>query len=170
MSAAKIRVSVRAVVEMTLHESDLSPAAFSARRMQEGAAAHRARQSSAMEREYRKEVALSADYQGEALLLHVTGRANGIFVREDGRFVIEEIKLGGESQPLIPAHRAQAAMYGHMFCVKEVLNGVSLRVLYVDENGTQLACYEEEQTAEALKEEYMALCAPAAAWDEKKLL
>ena len=54
MSAAVVRISVRAVVETTLHESDLSPAAFSARRMQEGAAAHRARQGSAAEREYHK--------------------------------------------------------------------------------------------------------------------
>ena len=40
-----VRVSVRSVVETTLHESDLSPAALSARRMREGAAAHRLRQS-----------------------------------------------------------------------------------------------------------------------------
>jgi len=165
-----VRVSVRAVVEMTLHESDLSPAAFSARRMQEGAAAHRARQSSADEHEYRKEVALSADYEGKALLLHVTGRADGIFLRADGRFVIEEIKLGGENQALVPAHRAQAAMYGHMLCRKEALEGVCLRVLYVGADGGQIACYEEEQTAQALCEEFCALCAPAAAWEEKKLM
>lgn len=165
-----VRISVRAVVETTLHESDLSSAAFSARRMQEGAAAHRARQGSAAEREYRKEVALSADYEGEALLLHVTGRADGIFLRDDGSIVIEEIKLGGENQPLIPAHRAQAAMYGHMLCKSEGLGGVCLRVLYVDTSGGMIACYEEEQTAPALLETFNALCAPAAAWETKKLL
>ena len=101
MSTAVVRISVRAVVEMTLHEKDLSPAAFSARRMQEGAAAHRARQESAKEREYQKEVALSADYEGEALLLHVTGRADGIFVRTDGRYVIEEIKRLSGRLPVI---------------------------------------------------------------------
>ena len=169
MSANVVRVSVRAVVETTLHESDLSPAAFSARRMQEGAAAHRARQESAKERGYQKEVALSADYQGKALLLHVTGRADGIFVRADGQHVIEEIKLGGERQTLIPAHRAQAAMYGHMLCKRESLDGVSLRILYVNEHGESLACYEEERTAEELCREFNMLCAPAAAWEEKKL-
>ena len=81
MSKPVVRISVRAVVETTLHESDLTPAASSAQRMQEGAIAHRARQSSAQEREYRKEVALSADYEGEALTLHVAGRADGIFLR-----------------------------------------------------------------------------------------
>ena len=38
-----VRASVRQVVEFSLHESDLSPAAFAARRMREGAAAHKAR-------------------------------------------------------------------------------------------------------------------------------
>lgn len=39
------RASVRQVVEFSLHERDLSPAAFAAKRMREGAAAHKARQS-----------------------------------------------------------------------------------------------------------------------------
>lgn len=169
MSTAALRISVRAVVETTLHESDLSPAAFSARRMQEGAAAHRARQESAKECEYQKEVALSADYEGKALLLHVTGRADGIFVRADGKYVIEEIKLGGENQPLVPAHRAQAAMYGHMLCKRDALDGVCLRVLYVDVQGETIACFEEERTAQELLGEFDGMCAPAAAWEEKKL-
>ena len=166
----KIRTSVRAVVETTLHESDLAPASASAARMQEGAIAHRARQSSAMEKNYRKEVALCADYEAEALLLHVAGRADGIFEDENGLFVIEEIKLGGEHQPLIPAHKAQAAMYGHMLASQEHLPRLRLRVLYVDLHARELAVYEETKTADALKAEFDALCAAAAAWEEKKRL
>lgn len=170
MSRPVVRISVRAVVETTMHESDLTPAASTARRMQEGATAHRARQGSAQEREYRREVALSADYEGEALTLHVTGRADGIFLREDGATVIEEIKLGAPDQPLIPAHRAQAAMYGHMLLAE---NGepeaLCLRVLYVDARGGALAVYEEEQSRESLAAEFDALCAAACAWEEKKL-
>lgn len=165
----KIRMSVRAVVEVTLHESDLSPAGASARRMQEGAIAHRARQSSATERNYRKEVALCADYQAEALLLHVTGRADGIYEDEDGLSVIEEIKLGTENQPLIPAHRAQAAMYGHMLAMQEQLEVLRLRVLYVGMHGSEIAVYEETKSAQALQAEFDMLCAAAAAWEEKKL-
>lgn len=171
MTHASVRMSVRAVVETTLHESDLIPAAGAARRMQEGAIAHRARQSEgrALERGYRQEVALSADYEGEALLLHVTGRADGVFEREDGLTVIEEIKLGVEGAPLIPAHRAQAAMYGHMICSGEGLERVALRVLYVDVQGRRLALYEEEASAAALAEAFAALCAPALIREEKKL-
>ena len=62
-----VRMSVRAVVEYTLHESDLSPAAGAARRMHEGAAAHRARQSGAAAQDaaYRAEVSLSGEYEGD---------------------------------------------------------------------------------------------------------
>lgn len=169
MNAVVQRISVRAVVETTLHESDLSPAACSSRRMQEGAAAHRARQERAKELAYQKEVALSADYKGEALLLHVTGRADGIFMRADGVHVIEEIKLGSENQMLIPAHRAQAAMYGHMLCTRDALAGACLRVLYVNTDGETLACYEEERAAKELQDEFDMLCAPAAAWEAQKL-
>lgn len=169
MSKPVVRISVRAVVETTLHESDLTPAASSAQRMQEGAIAHRARQSSAQEREYRREVALSADYEGEVLVLHVTGRADGIFLREDGVTVIEEIKLGAENQPLLPAHRAQAAVYGHMLLEGEDMDRVCLRVLYVDARGGALAMYEEEQSRESLRAEFETLCAAACAWEERKL-
>ena len=170
MSKPVVRISVRAVVETTLHESDLAPAASSAQRMQEGAIAHRARQSSAQEREYRKEVALSADYEGEALTLHVSGRADGIFLREDGVTVIEEIKLGAPDQPLIPAHRAQAAVYGHMLlCDEPKVEAVCLRVLYVDARGGALAMYEEEPGRERLRAEFETLCAAACAWEERKL-
>ena len=165
----QIRMSVRAVVETTLHESDLTPASASARRMQEGAIAHRTRQGSALEKNYRKEVALSAEYEGEALLLHVTGRADGIYEDADGVTVIEEIKLGYENQPLIPAHRAQAAMYGHMLAAMENMEFLRLRVLYVGVNGNKLAVYEEDRTAQQLRAEFDMLCAAAAAWEALKL-
>ena len=167
-----VRVSVRAVVETTLHESDLSPAALSARRMREGAAAHRLRQSEGAktEREYHAETALSADYEGETLTLRVTGRADALLERGDGMAVVEEIKLGEAGSPLHEAHRAQAAMYGHMLCAREGMDAVCLRVLYVDAAGGALACYEQEVTAQALRAEFDALCAPCAAWEEKRLL
>ena len=170
MSRPVVRLSVRAVVETTHHDSDLSPAAGAAQRMREGAIAHRARQSAGhgLDDTYQHEVALSADYEGEALLLHVAGRADAIFMR-DGMHVIEEIKLGTQDVPLVPAHMAQAAMYGHMLCRRNALAGVCLRVVYVDLQGNVIACYEQERAAEALAAEFDALCAPAADWEARKL-
>ena len=171
MSLPIVRASVRQVVETTYHDSDLSPAAGAAKRMREGAAAHRARQSEGAKREkaYQAEQALSADYEADTLILHVSGRADGLFTREDGVTVVEEIKLGAKDNPLIPAHRAQAAMYGHMLCARDGLSGVRLRILYVDEQGEGVACYEENAAAQALEEIFKTLCAAACIWEEKML-
>ena len=170
MSRDAVRISVRAVVETTLHERDLAPAASAAVRMQEGAAAHKARQLAGgmLIADYQKEVALSADYEGEALLLHVTGRADGIYTGEDGVPVIEEIKLGQAGATLAPAHRAQAAMYGHMLCRRDGHSAVRLCVLYVDVRGECVGRYEETQTAQALRAEFDRLCAPACVWEAAK--
>ena len=167
MSLPVVRMSVRAVVETTLHEKDLKPGAVG--RMLEGAAAHKARQADSGETDYRAETALSADYETDALILHVTGRADGLFTGANGKTVIEEIKLCGEEVQLVPAHRAQAEMYGHMLCAGEGLSGVRIRVLYVDGAGQPVQMYEEERDAQALKEEFCALCAAAAARESVRL-
>lgn len=111
-----VRASVRQVVEFSLHESDLSPAALrpgacgrARQRIKPGRArARRAR------RPYLAEQSLSAEYEQGAIALRVSGRADGLLLAPDGVRVVEEIKLGKEDNLLIPAHRAQAAMYGHM--------------------------------------------------------
>ena len=168
---ASVRMSVRAVVETTLHESDLSPAAGAAKRMREGAAAHKARQAgeAAHDSAYRAEVTLFSEYEGEALTLRVFGRADGITVAEDGVTVIEEIKLGAQDMPLVPAHMAQAAMYGHMLCTGEGLERVRLRVVYVDVLGQRVQVYEEPRDAASLGGEFNRLCAAACTWETIKL-
>ena len=102
------RASVRQVVEFSLHERDLSPAAFAAKRMREGAAAHKARQSAGAREEtaYQAEKSLSADYAAREITLRVTGRADGLLLAADGARIVEEIKLGTAENPLVPAHRA----------------------------------------------------------------
>ena len=167
-----LRLSVRQVVEITYHDSDISPVSGAAKRMREGAAAHRARQSQGEKKEsdYKAEQSLSADYETDGLTLHVSGRADGLFLRKDGTAVVEEIKLGIPENPLLPAHKAQAAMYGHMLCQRDALGKVCLRVLYVDEQGERVACYEEDTDADALKKTFCTLCAAACLQEEPHLL
>ena len=78
----ELRASVRQVVEFSLHERDLSPAAFAAKRMREGAAAHKARQSAGAREEtaYQAEKSLIADYAAREITLRVTGRADGLLL------------------------------------------------------------------------------------------
>ena len=164
MSLPLVRISVRAVVETMLHESDLCPAAGQARRMREGTLAHQARQAAAgaQEETWRSEVPLTARYEGPEVVLQVTGRADGIYMGRDDVPVIEEIKLGEAGAALREAHMAQAEMYGHMLSSAEGYPTVRLRVLYAGLSGEPLASYEENLSAEELQERFCALCAPAA--------
>ena len=88
----ELRASVRQVVEFSLHERDLSPAAFAAKRMREGAAAHKARQSAGAREEtaYQAEKSLSADYAAHEITLRVTGRADGLLLAADGARIVEK--------------------------------------------------------------------------------
>ena len=90
-----LRVSVRALVEYTLHAEDLAGAAVDRERMLEGSRAHRARQSAAQEDlpGYESEVSLSLSVPcAEGFELEVAGRADGLF-SADGLLCVEEIKL-----------------------------------------------------------------------------
>ena len=165
----RVRVSVRAVVELTHHAHDLSAAIGQMQRMQEGAAAHRMRQSAAeaADARWHSEVPLAADYEGEGVVLRVTGRADAIL--RDAVPTIEEIKLGAPGEPLQEAHLAQAAFYGHMLCQSEGFARARLRVQYVSPAGEALARYEQDWTAEALRAHFEALSAPAARQAEERL-
>ena len=158
-----VRQSVRAVVETTLYEPDLQPAAGMMERMREGTVAHLARQEvgRTSETSYEAEVPLEALYETDSIILKVTGRADAVF-EADGICVIEELKLGTSDSELNPAHMAQAEMYGHMLCSLRALTCVRLMVRYVDTAGKILAEYTEDGTAEALLERFNGLCAPAA--------
>ena len=160
-----VRISVRGVVETTLHEHDLNPAAGQAMRMREGVAAHTARQAAAgaADSSWRSEVSLSADYEADGFTLRVTGRADGLMAQADGTPVIEEIKLGGPGEPLQEAHLAQAQMYGHMLARAEGYGRVRLRVLYADAQGTPQAVYEQTYSVETLAGRFGELCMPVAA-------
>lgn len=160
----EVRMSVRAVVEMTLHDSDLISEAGMLERMQEGAQAHRQRQNEGelSLQEYAREVALSSVYETEDLCLIVQGRADGIY-KEGELFIIEEIKLGDLSEPL-EAHTAQCRFYGHMLCQERALDSVELQVIYVDAEGKVQKRFRERMDRAALQAEFEKLCRPAAAW------
>ena len=160
-----LRLSVRAVVETTYHESDLSPAGLS--RLREGTAAHRARQT-AGERDaaWHSEVPLEAAYTEGEWTLRVSGRADAVIAGEVP--TVEEIKLGAQGAQLSPAHRAQAALYGHMLCERDGTSSVRLRVLYADPGGTPVAVYEETAGRAALAAEFCTLCAAALRWERSK--
>ncbi len=160
-AGCRVRAAVRTVVEFSIHGEDLAPGGSQVGAMLDGGQAHRARQKTARERheDYEAEVALSATVPGELVTLEITGRADGLFLR-DGVLVVEEIKHSAHGAALAdawPEHWAQAACYGHMLCAGRDLPEVLLRVLYVDIRGEQVACFERRQDADCLANDFAAL-------------
>lgn len=56
-----------------------------------------------------------------------------------------------------------------MLCARDGLSGVRLRILYVDEQGEGVACYEEDAEEQTLQETFRTLCAAACVWEEAML-
>lgn len=125
-----IRVSVRTLVEFILRNGDIDSRAgrFETDSMQEGSRLHRKIQKS-MDSAYRSEVPLCTakllDTEDDSFTLIVEGRADGIVTREDGTFLIDEIKCTyGDIHKInepIPVHLAQARCYAYMLAEREDL-------------------------------------------------
>ena len=142
-----IRMSVRALVEFTLHGTDIGLVG-SMKDMQEGMLGHKARQGLLGEG-WESEVSLSLTLpMEEDIELHLTGRMDAFC---DGDVpVIEEIKLWQRKEPpLAPceAHEMQAVCYGHMLCVTRGVQEVLIRVAYVDRRGKVRGQFDTPLTA-----------------------
>lgn len=123
-----IRVSVRTLVEFILRNGDIDSRAgrLETDSMQEGSRLHRKIQKS-MDASYRSEVPLTTakllETEDDSFTLVVEGRADGIVTREDGTFLIDEIKCTyGDIHKIkepIPVHLAQAECYAYMLAERE---------------------------------------------------
>ena len=157
-----IRLSVRALVEFTLHGEDLYPSGGSLRDMQEGMFGHKGRQKQLGEG-WEAEVPLSLDVpvEEEDVCLRLGGRMDAFFGGDVP--VIEEIKLSQGKEPPekpYPAHRMQAVCYGHMLCLERQIERVVIRVAYVDKKGRVRAQFDEELSAAACREEFLSVLLP----------
>ncbi|MCH5287346.1 MAG: hypothetical protein J1E43_07985 [Christensenellaceae bacterium] len=158
----QIRLSVRTLVEFTLHGEDLYPSGGSLRDMQEGMFGHKGRQKQLGDG-WQAEVPLSLDIplEDDELILRLGGRMDAFC---DGEVpIIEEIKLSqGKEPPQVPypAHRMQAVCYGHMLCLDRGVSRVTVRVAYVDKKGRIRAQFDEELSAEECREAFLSVLEP----------
>lgn len=155
-----IRISVRGLVEFTLHGADIRPAG-SMRDMQEGMLGHKARQSllgEGWEAEVPLSLTIPVDDEAELLL---TGRMDAFC---DGDVpIIEEIKLWQHREPpMTPfeAHEMQAVCYGHMLCEARGIGHVIIRVVYVDRRGKVRGEFDMPMTAEECRARFLTVFEP----------
>ena len=142
-----LRLSVRALVEFTLHGEDIRPGG-SMKDCLEGQLGHKARQK-----------LLGEDWQTEVPLEITCGGEEDWNVRISGRMdayrgteipEVEEIKLCSAKwvpEQVTEAHWAQAVCYGYMLSPEDEAKHVLIRVAYVTWDGTVRAKFEREMTS-----------------------
>ena len=142
----EIRLSVRALVEFTLHGEDISPSASSSLLL-EGTLAHQARQGLLPE-DYVREKTLSHRFLlfPEGPALHLSGRMDAF--RDGPVPLIEEMKLGLPGhlpEAPVPAHWAQAVVYAHLLMLdRSELSCIAVRLVYVAPSGDVLRTFSED--------------------------
>ncbi len=158
------RVSVRDLVEFSIHGEDILPAAGKLD-MQAGMKGHKARQGM-LGAGWQAEVPVSLALSSNDIDFIVSGRMDAYFDAEIP--IIEELKLSSGMHPpesAWPAHRAQAVVYGHLVCLEKGRQAVRIRVVYVTCAGVMRASFEEELSAAALAAEFQKLMDAYAAWE-----
>ena len=159
----ELRVSVRELVEFTLHGADIRLISGRMQDMLDGTLDHQARQK-LLGDGWQAEVPLNLPIpvEDEELTLVLGGRMDAFHDAPDVPCV-EEIKLWqGEHPPEapIPAHRMQAVCYGHMLCVTRGLPAVDVRVVYVTRRGKVQGEFPERLTAEECRAEFQSVLLP----------
>lgn len=174
-SAADIvKVSVRTLVEFIMRSGDLDTGTgrMDADAMQEGSRLHRKIQKE-MGSNYRAEVPLSVSVPlqdgEESFLLVIEGRADGVIRREDGSFMIDEIKCTyrdvGQLEGAERVHLAQARCYAYMLAGEEAsVETAGVQITYCSLETEQIKRFQEELTMPELSAWFDALVKEYAKW------
>ncbi len=158
LQKAKLHISVRNLVEFIFREGDIdnrrgqlaNPEA-----MLEGSKIHRKIQKS-KGATYHAEVPLKHLVETELYELTIDGRADGIFVNDEGLTVIDEIKgvymnLDRLEQPIY-VHQAQAMCYAYIFAQQNQLEQIAVQMTYVNLDIETVKYFQQEFSFEELTE------------------
>jgi len=129
-----IRKSAKEIVEFLYSGGDLTSEFQSNRRALEGSEAHRHLQNQYSDDD-QKEVSVETLFEHGDYSFHLTGRMDGL-LKEENKLIIEEIKSTKTDLALMeiqtrPMHLMQAKMYAYMYCVKENIKSINVRLTYI---------------------------------------
>ncbi len=177
--AAKIRISVRNLVEFILRTGDIDNRreGFGEKdAMQEGSRVHRKIQGR-MGSNYQAEVALSTEILWEDCALIVEGRADGIFSEEakpgHASVYIDEIKgmyrdvLAMEEPYML--HLAQAKCYAYIYGIQNDLKLIGVQMTYCSLETMEIRRFRREFTLTELEEWFMDLVGQYRKWAKFQL-
>lgn len=131
----EIKLSVHELIDFILRKGDIDNRIFNVSTMEEGTLIHSRFQRSMIN--YNSEVQLSYNFPYDKYLFMISGRADGIFNR-DNLFFIDEIKstnidLEKFSEENIEWHLGQAELYAFIYCLNNNLNEIGIRLSYISQ-------------------------------------
>ncbi|MEI5991894.1 ATP-dependent DNA helicase [Enterococcus crotali] len=150
------RIAVRRLVEFILRRGSIDARYTSSEHTAlEGAKIHRKLQKTAGEK-YQKEIKLAIDIELNQQTYIIEGRADGLFINDQKRTVIDEIKTSEPAfsellEEQIDMYWYQVMCYGHIYCQQEDLDEITLQLTYYQTTTEEITRQTKEFTKEELK-------------------
>lgn len=159
----KLHISVRNLVEFIFREGDIDNRHGhlpNADAMMEGSRIHRKIQKS-RGTGYMAEVPLKYTLYTDKYELSIDGRADGIFINDEGLTVVDEIKgiyknLERLEQPVF-VHQAQAMCYAYIYALQNELTEIAVQMTYVNLDIETIKYFQQEFSFEELEEWFQEL-------------
>ncbi len=169
----RIHLPVRQLVEFLLRSGSIDSRFTGFDRANEGARIHRRLQKAAG-KGYESEVFLTGEYRAAGLCFVVEGRADGIFVEDTGRTVIDEIKTTAVPYEEIredqnPCHWAQGMVYGAIYSRQKELEELDVRLTYYQIDTDQIRRFVRHFSRQELETFLQQLLQQYAPWAQGQL-
>ena len=132
-----LNLSVHDVVDLVLRKGHLDTRVFNIASMQEGSRLHKEYQNK-QGSNYFPEYYLSGKFSYEEFSLNISGRADGIIVKESGTYIVDEIKttvsdLSSFINDHSQWHLGQAIFYAYMLAANKSLKDVEIQLTYISQ-------------------------------------
>ena len=129
-----IKITAKEIVSFIYSGGDLTSEFSSNKRALEGIEAHKHLQNKYEEKDL-KEVSVETLFEHGNYSFHITGRMDGLLL-EKGKKIIHEIKSTKLDLNILeidtrPEHLMQAKMYAYMYCLKNNLKSINVRLTYI---------------------------------------
>ena len=162
-----IKITAKEMVEFIYSGGDLTSEFKSNKRAMQGIEAHAFLQGQYKE-EDKKEVKVETLYEHDEYSFYITGRMDGLLL-ENGKYVIEEIKSTLTDLNIIdidtrPEHLSQAKMYAYLYCLKNDIKSINVRLTYITVNEFKTKSFNKRYNITQLKRFFIKTVAEYTKW------
>jgi len=164
------RISAKEIAELLFGSGNITSDRVLQTRAQEGTEIHQYWQSKYLESDS-KEVFVKTSFEHEDFLIEVSGRIDGILIR-DGLVTLEEIKstrLDFEylEDDTFPAHMAQAKLYAYIYMLMNQLKKIKILLTYIQVEDREVLQFEKQYSFKMLETFFVKTIHKYISWLEK---